>query len=200
MRWRHGALGGLLLLAAPARAEPVTLEGLTFDDRLGGFALHGGHGRGSLDDPFVLFEDITDDGPAILTINGLRGAFGNRIGTQHLTGFALTKVVRNLTGRVWESFELELRERLTHYSTYEDGLSFAQDGEIARLMGSDRFTSAYKTDEPLDSVVFSGAAIQPGESVTVRIVVTDYTPNWQFYLLQRRNAPVAALERGLAAR
>jgi hypothetical protein len=193
MRWRGPALGALLL-AGPAVGAPITLEGITFDDGLGGLVLREGWGTGRMDDPFVLVEDITEDGPAILTIIGLRGAFGNRVGTQHLTGFALVKVVRNLTARPWEVFELELRERLSHYSTYADGLSFAQDADVERLFGSDRFTDLYKTDEPLDSVVFSGAVVHPGETVTLRVVITDYSPNWQFYLLQRRNAPVAALE------
>jgi hypothetical protein len=193
MRWRGPALGALLL-AGPAAGAPITLEGITFDDGLGGLVLREGWGSGRLDDPFVLVEDITEDGPAILTVIGLRGAFGNRVGTQHLTGFALVKVVRNLTERPWEVFELELRERLSHYSTYADGLSFAQDADSERLLGSDRFTDAYKTDEPLDSLIFSGAVVQPGETVTLRAVITDYSPNWQFYLLQRRSAPVAALE------
>jgi hypothetical protein len=200
MAWLGAALAaGLLAVASSSTvAGPIILEGITFDDRLGGVVLHEGRGTGSLDDPFVLVEDITDDGPAVLTITGLRGDFANRVGTQHLVGFALTKIVRNRTERVWEVFELEVRERLSRASPYEDGLSFAQDAAVPELMGSDRYTSAYKTDEPLDSVVFSGAAIAPGETVTVRVVITDYSPNWQFYLLQRRNAPVAALGGGAA--
>jgi len=160
--------------------------------------LHSGSGSGSLDDPFVINEDITDDGPAILTVRGLRSDFGNRVGTQHVVGFALTKIVRNLTQRNWDSFEVELREVLSHTSPYQDGLSFAQDAKTDLMFGSDRFTQAYKTDEPLDSVVYSGATIRPGESVTVRMVITDYSPAFEFYLLQRRNAPVAQLT-GLAA-
>jgi hypothetical protein len=201
MRWQRSiALAGLLVAAAPAAAGPIVLDGITVDDRMGGLVLHDGHGTGSLADPFVLVEDITDDGPAILTITGLRGDFANRVGTQHLVGFALTKIVRNLTNRVWEVFELEVRERLSRYSPYEDGLSFAQDADVPKLMGSDRFSSAYKTDEPLDAIVFSGAAIHPGETVTIRIVITDYSPTWEFYLLQRRNAPVAEAETGSIAR
>jgi hypothetical protein len=188
---------GMLLCAAPSLAGPITLDGVTFDDRLGGVVLHSGSGSGSLDDPFVLVEDILEDGPAILSITGLGYNFGNRVGTRHTVGFALTKIVRNLTKRDWEVFELEARELLSRTSPYEDGLSFAQDADDKRLVASDRFDSAHKTDEPLDSVVFSGASIRPGETVTVRVVITDYSPTYEFYLLQRRNAPVASLGRGM---
>jgi hypothetical protein len=181
----------LVLAAGGTAAAPVTLDKLTFDDRLGGVVLRDGWGTGTLEDPFVLVEDIIDDGPAVLTVTGFRMDFGNRIGTQHTTGFALTKIIRNMTERQWDSFELEVRELLSRSSPYEDGLSFAQDASRDIAMGSDRFTAVYKTDEPLDSLVFSGDTIRPGETVTVRMVITDYSPSWEFYLLQRRNAPVA---------
>jgi hypothetical protein len=198
VRIRTGAALLLLVTACTrsASAAPVTIGPLTFDDGLGGVVLHGGSGAGSLDDPFVLVEDILEDGPAILTIRGLRGDFGNLVGTQHAVGFALTKVVRNLTQRTWEVFEVELREVLRRSSSYQDGLSFAQDAIKQRLLGSDQFTQVYQTDEPLDSIVYSGATIRPGETVTIRMVITDYSPNFEFFLLQRRNSPVAQLQGG----
>jgi hypothetical protein len=185
----------MLCAGGPAAwAAPVTLGKLTFDDALGGVVLQRGSGTGSLEDPFVLVEEITDDGPAILAIRGLSAEFGNRVGTQHAVGFALTKVVTNRTQRNWDVFEVELREVLRRTSSYQDGLSFAQDAIRQPLLGSDRYTQAYQTDEPLDSVVYSGATVRPGETVTIRMVITDYSPNVEFYLLQRRNAPVAQLE------
>ena len=42
--------------------------------------------------PIVVVEEIGSQGPAILLITGLRPNFGNRCGTQHLTGFALKAV------------------------------------------------------------------------------------------------------------
>ena len=189
-----GAAVSVALAAGAADAAPVTVQGLTFDDRMGGLVIHGASGRGTLDDPIVLIEDITEDGPAIVTINGMSAAFGNLVRTQHTVGFALTKVVRNLTNRAWEVFELELREKLAQSSPYEDGLSFGQDAMEPVLMASDRFLDAYKTDEPLDSLSFSHGRVEPGETVAIRMVVTDYSPTYEFFLLQRRNAPVAQLE------
>ena len=65
-RWRVLALAVGIASALPALAEPVSLQGLTFSDELGGLRIVEARGRGSLDDPFVLVEDITADGPAIL--------------------------------------------------------------------------------------------------------------------------------------
>ncbi|MDX6751506.1 hypothetical protein SH611_16995 [Geminicoccaceae bacterium 1502E] len=180
-----------LLVGGSALAAPVTVAGLTFSDEEGGLVLRGGWGTGTDQDPITLLEDITGDGPAILVIRGMRQIFGNRVGTDHAVGFVLTKIVRNLTGRPWHSFELELREQKSRPSPYEDGLSFGQALGDRRRFGSDRFDQLSQTDEPIDAVVFAGTTIQPGETVQVRVLVTDYSPNWQFYLLQRRDAPLA---------
>ena len=33
--------------------------------------------------------------------------------------------------------------------------------------------------------------ILPGETVTLSVVITDTTPRWEFYLLQKRDSPLA---------
>jgi hypothetical protein len=192
------ALAGLVPVgwagtARSAASAPLQAAGLEFSDEEGGVVLRDAFGSGTPEDPITLVEDITEDGPAVVTVRGMRTAFGNRATPGHGVGFVLVKIVRNLTRRPWHSFEMELREIKTRTSTFEDGLSFGQAMGGERVFGSDRFDAMRQTDEPLDSVVFSGAIIQPGESVTVRVVVTDFSPNWQFYLLQRRDAPIALL-------
>ena len=141
----------------------------------------------------MLVEEINDDGPAILIVRGLRGRLGDLADSQRQLGFRLTKIVTNRTGRAWHSFELELRERLEQTSTYEDGLSFGQATQRQRPFTSDRYATVDMTDEPLDSVVFSDGLVAPGETVTVTVTITDYTPGDEFFLLQRREAPVAGL-------
>lgn len=184
-----------LLLSAPAAAEPLTLGGITFSDELGGVELKGGTGGGSLDDPFVLTEDITDDGPAVLTVRGLRarGASPSPLGSPQQVGFALRKIVTNRTARAWHVFELELREELESTSDYEDGLSFAQATRLSRPFLADRYTTVMQRDEPLDAVEFSNGIVEPGETVTVSVVITDYTPRFEFFILQRRESPIAGL-------
>ncbi len=182
----------IVVLGGTLRAEPVTLNGVTFSDEEGGFVILEGRGSGSTADPFVLVEEIFDDErPAILTIRGVRASFGNRLGGQPVVGFALVKVVRNRTGRPWSSFEMELRELKSRPSPFEDGLSFAQAVGEMRLYRSDRFKAAWQTDEPIDAVTFYDGIVRPGEAVTMEIRVTDYSPNWQFYLIQRRQVPLA---------
>ncbi len=179
------AAGFGLGAAGAAAAESITLEGITFSDALGGIELIGGWGRGTPEDPFVVVEVITDDGPAILTIRGLDVDFGNRIASHHLAGFKLTKIVCNGTGRDWLLFDLELRERLRDYSPYEDGLSFGQGSIAGRPFLSDTFDYAEEISEPFDKVSFSGG------TVAFTVVITDSTPRPVFYLLQKREKPIA---------
>jgi hypothetical protein len=179
--------------SVPAASRPMSLDGLTFSDELGGFDIVGASGSGSLEDPFVLVENITGDGPAILTIRGMTHRFGNRIRSHHDVGFALTKIVRNRTKRPWSLFNLELREFLDRASPFGDGLSFGQASEAGRPFRSDRFTEVLETTEPFDGVQFFGGLVQPGESVAVSVVITDTTPAWTFYLLQTEDSPLAAL-------
>jgi hypothetical protein len=183
------------LAAGPAAADPVTLDGITFSDERGGLVIRGGSGRGTLEDPFVLREEITDDGPAVLVIRGLdRHVGGEGPDSRPVGWFALVKVVTNATGRPWASFELELREDLARPSTYDDGLSFAQGlADLDSRFVADRFRRVRRVDEPLDAVEFSDGLVRPGEAVRVTVVVTDYTPIPEFYLLQRREGQVADL-------
>jgi hypothetical protein len=196
IRWLGTLVVGLKLVAAGgADAEPITLHGLTFSDELGGVRLERGWGSGTLDDPFVLVEEIISEGPAILIVRGMTHRFGNRIRSHHEVGFALTKLVRNGTAEAWSLFNLELRELFDDPSPFGDGLSFAQASDAGRPFGSDRFTDHLETHEPFDGVQFFGGLVEPGETVTLSVVVTDTTPRWEFYLVQKRDSPIAGLPR-----
>ena len=141
----------------------MVLEGLTFSDELGGLTIVEARGSGSLEDPFVLVEEVTADGPAILVIRGMTHRFGNRIRSHHEIGFALIKVVRNRTDQPWSLFNLELREFLDHASPFGDGLSFGQATEAGRPFSSDRFAESLETREPFDGVQFYSGLVPPGE-------------------------------------
>jgi hypothetical protein len=166
---------------------------LVFSDAEGGFVLESATGTGRLDDPFVVVERITGNGEAALTIEGLTAAFGNRIDTAHLTGFALTKIVRNGTNQVWRDFPVELERHRGEGSTYDDGLSFAQGPQVTRSIWAEGFASGRVVDEPHDGIVFQDGTIPPGGSVTLHLVVTDNMPAGPIYLVQRRLAPTASL-------
>ncbi len=183
------------MVAEPAGAASVVVEGLVFSDELGGFRILEVTGRGSVDDPFVVVEEVTGPQQAVLVIHGLSPAFGNRVGTQHLVGFALTKVAINRTGERWTQYELELREDLGAHSSYGDGLSFGQSSPAGRPFTSSGFSANHEVAEPLDSVTFSGGAVAPGERVTFGVVVTETSPLATFYLLQQQLRQVARFAR-----
>ena len=191
LRWL--VLATFLCGAHNVAAKDLILGGITFSDEDSSIVLRDGWGSGTTADPFVLLEDIVSDAHAVLKIRGLRQKLERMTGMGHPNGFALTKIVRNKTKRSWYLFELELREVLEHASTYRDGLSFAQSTSSDRVYRSDRFTSVWQTDEPLDAVTFSGAVVAPDESVSVNVVITDFSPLDEFYLIQRRPTPLALL-------
>jgi hypothetical protein len=187
-------LGSAWLLGSPAAAKEISLAGLVFSDELGGVRLLDGWGSGTLDDPFVLVEEIVELGPAVLVVNGMSPRFGNRIRSQHDVGFALTKVVRNATEQSWTLFSIELRELLAQESPFGDGLSFGQASEVGRPFASTMFGTHLETTEPYDGIQFNDGMVAPGETATFNFVITDTTPRFRFYIMQRRDSPVAALD------
>jgi hypothetical protein len=190
-RWMPLIAVLLALHAAPSAAAPLSAAGLTFSDELGGFAILDVSGTGTIEDPFVVVEEITGPQEAVLLIRGFSAAFGNRVGTHHLTGFALKKVVTNRTADVWNLFEMELRETLVHQSPYGDGLSFGQASTIGRPFTSSTFAMNHEVDEPYDSVSFRDGSVRPGEVVSFNLIVTDTSPVSPFLLLQQPTHIVA---------
>ncbi|MEM9441976.1 MAG: hypothetical protein AAGA73_16160 [Pseudomonadota bacterium] len=187
--WFVRLTGLVIVLALPISPHAAELElgGLIFSDELGGVRLLDGSGTGTLDDPVVLVEEITDYGPAVIVVRGMHSRFGNRIRSQHDVGFAITKIVTNATSQPWTLFTLELREKLQQESPFGDGLSFGQASEAGRPFVSDRFETNIETREPYDGVQFYDGVVEPGETVVLNFVITDTTPRWKFYLMQKRD-------------
>lgn len=177
-------LAALPLAGASAQAADFQLLGLTFSDRLGGFNLLSVTGSGTREDPFVVVEEVGGAGNAILSIEGWKSGF-KRGGEHGGASVVVRKVVINATERTWNSYELELRERLDEPSGYLDGLSFGQPLREARPAASDRMPMANLRDEPHDAVVFSGGDVAPGEQVTFDFMITDMTPVDAIFLIQR---------------
>jgi hypothetical protein len=175
-----------------AAAAPLSTAGITFSDELGGFVVVSAAGSGTLTDPFVVVEEITGPQEPVLVIRGLSPLFGNRVGSHHLTGFALKKIVVNKTEDDWNLFEMELRETLAHQSPYGDGLSFGQGSPVGHPFASDKFPTVNETDEPSDSVAFRDGTVRPGEAVSFNVIITDTSPVSPFLLLQQPTRIVAS--------
>jgi hypothetical protein len=183
-----------LLWAGPVPANEITHEGMTFSDEGGGFTLLGVTGRGSLDDPYVIVEDVVGPRQAVLIIRGLKQV-GNRIGTHHISGIAVTKIVFNRSKDTWQNYQMELREVSTRHSPYEDGLSFAQNTVLAGAFTASSFPDLQRLDEPQDTLGFSGKSVPPGESARFSFLITDMSPVDKFYLYQEPLQPVSELSR-----
>jgi hypothetical protein len=174
-----------------ALAEPITVEGITFSDELGNFRLVSVTGKGSIQDPFILREEITGPGDPILVIKDFSRDFGNRVGTQHTAAFAMVKIVVNKTDKIWQGFQVELREIIEKPSTYEDGLSFGQGSDLADTYVQSSMPNSQRLDEPEDSLGFGGANIPPGGEATFRFIISDMSPIYRFYLIQRPQQPLS---------
>lgn len=183
-----------LLWAGPVHATEITQEGLSFSDEGGGFKLVSVSGRGSLDDPYVVVEEVVGPRQAILVIRGLKRV-GNRIGTHHISGIAVNKIVVNRSEDVWQNYQMELRELTTRHSPYEDGLSFAQNTVLAGAFTASSFPDLQRYDEPQDTLGFSGSSVPPGGSAQFSFLITDMSPVEKFYLFQEPLQPVSELRR-----
>jgi hypothetical protein len=148
-------------------------------------------GTGTGEDPFVVTEEVTGPNDPVLVIEGFTRDFGNPVGTQHTAAFAMVKIVINKTGRAWLGFQVELRELENRRSNYEDGLSFGQASVIADQYINSDLPRSQRLDEPEDSIGFGGDSIPPDSEAIFRFVISDMSPLYRFYLVQRPQQPLS---------
>jgi hypothetical protein len=185
-----------VLWAGSSQADTYNAAGLSFSDELGGFRLISASGAGTVADPIVVVEEITQVGPAVLVVRGaqLIQHQDQPAMTMSFIHLAVIKIVINGTGRVWTGFDLELQEILKQPSPYEDGLSFDQLGSFSgERFESDSFTNARRVSEPYDRVRYHGGGVDPGQVVRFNFYITDPTPKPKFFLLQEPQLLIAGI-------
>ena len=184
----------LALSGGPAPAESFTAAGLEFSDEMGGFHLISVTGSGSLSDPIVVVEKITQVNPVVLVIRGeqvVTTGDGPPRKSEFLN-LALIKVAINSTNQVWNAFDLELEEQLGKPSPYEDGLSFDQLGSfVDEPFVSDSFSQTRRIPEPYDRVQFFDGSVDPGAAARFNLYITDPTPVLEWYLVQEPHLIIA---------
>ncbi len=182
----------ILLLAAPgmARAHTIVLRGISFSDELGGFVLEKVSGRGSIADPFVVVERLTDINGATLVFRA-EPVLGNLIGSPDRIGFALVKVIKNETGRDWSSLEIELQSKLGVPSDHTDELSYGQGSTAGRPFTASAFGRVTLIDEPYDRIECEDGIVRAGAAVTLRFVVSQPGGLGEAFIAQRPGRPVA---------
>jgi hypothetical protein len=189
------ALCCLLFGSLHAIAEPIRLDGITFSEGSANVRLMGVSGSGTLNDPFIVIEEIFDEGEAVLAVDVWSNNFGSRIATMHATGFAITKVVINKTKRTWDYFGVELEFVHGIGSDYYDGLSFAQSAIANRPFRADRFKNVEDLIEPRDIVRFTNGAMRDNEEgrFTFSVTYTGHTP--KFLIVQHVRRPYAGFQK-----
>ena len=182
--------GATALSPVPAGAATISLHGVAFSDELGGFVLERVTGQGSIADPFVVVERMTDADGATLVFRA-DPAFGNRIGSPDRIGFALVKVIKNATGHEWSSLEIELQSRFGIPSDHTDELSFGQGSTAGRPFTASAFAHITLIDEPFDRIEYDDGNVPPGGEVTLRFVVSQPGSLREAFIAQRPGRPVA---------
>jgi hypothetical protein len=169
-------------LVERASAAEFSAGAYSFSDELGGFRLLSASGTGTAADPIVLKEELLDVAPVTLVIRNRNISRRNGgIGQLELT---LVKQITNRSKRVWAGFELELQEVLGKPSDYGDGLSFKQFAAKPPDVASDLFQKNQRMFEPYDRIDFLDGHVDPGDSVSLRVTITDPTPIAEYYLVQ----------------
>ena len=177
-------------MMGPAQAATITRLGVSFSDELGGFVLEQVSGKGSITDPFVVVERITDPDGAALVYRA-DPAFGNRIGSPDRIGFCLVKVIKNATGHGWSGFDVELQSTFGIPSDNTDELSFGQGSTAGRPFTSSAFAHVTLIDEPFDRIEFDDGSVPVGGEVTLRFVVSQPASLHEAFIVQRPSRPVA---------
>lgn len=203
-RFAAFCLGVALLSATPLCAsaqnqpkqegERLLWEGgpFTFSDEFGGFKIVSVTGSGTKADPIVITEELLSATPATLVIRANRPIRPFDSSSDSVTGFTHFRfVIQNASAQAWIEFEFELQEVLGKASVFGDGLSFDQRRMDGLDVRSDAFETFSRDFEPYDRLLFQNGKVDPREQAGFSFMITDFTPRWEFYLVQDPRIPAS---------
>lgn len=187
----------LLLWTLPSPAQQSEFEhrqwpagAYSFSDELGGFRIRSVTGRGTQEDPVVIFEEMNSASPITLVIRTIRPIRAFDFSGNYANGFLHIRLeILNNSRLAWVEFEFELQEHLGEPSLFADGLSFDQRRTDAKTISSDSFMEFSRDFEPYDRLLLRNGKVDPGEITTFGFLITDFTPKSQFYLVQDPRIP-----------
>ncbi len=195
-RRRHAAAAWLLALCAPAPAQDASVQRVweagaySFSDELGGFLIRGVTGTGTKDDPIVITEELESASPVTLVIRTIKPIRPFDSSGDYAGGFLHVEIdVTNTSELPWIEFEFELQEHLRVPSTFGDGLSFDQRRSDGATVTSSSFARFSRDFEPFDRLLFTEGKIDHLESGSFGFLISDFTPRWEFYLVQDPRIP-----------
>lgn len=196
---RRGAAVALLLafsfsVAAsaqkPSQHKVWEAGAYSFSDELGGFLIRGATGAGTKDDPIVITEELESASPVTMVIRTIKPIRPFDYSGDFANGFV--HVVINVTNNSelpWIEFEFELQEQLNVASSFGDGLSFDQRRSDGASISSTSFARFSRDFEPFDRLLFTTGKVDHLESASFGFLISDYTPRWEFYLVQDPRIP-----------
>ncbi|WEX07710.1 hypothetical protein [Chelativorans sp. AA-79] len=179
----------LLLGAGPADDGRWLAGGYSFSDELGGFRILAVRGSGTRADPVVLIQELYSASAVVVVIR--QDGPGAPQAESRRPGMALYLRIEtvNASGLAWVEFSYELQVHLGKPSVYGDGLSFDQAQAEAGTVSADAFASYSRDFEPHDRLLFRDGKVDPKETATFSMLITDLTPTYQFHLVQDPRIP-----------
>jgi len=188
-RFSAVASAALLLGAGPADDGRWLAGGFSFSDELGGFRILDVRGSGTRADPVVVTQELNSASEVILVIRQ-DGPQPPSSATDR-PGMALYLQLETVNGSelAWVEFSYELQMHLGHPSNYGDGLSFDQAHAEGGTISADAFASFNRDFEPYDRILFRKGKVDPKETATFWMLITDLTPTYQFYLVEDPRIP-----------
>lgn len=191
------ALLAFASLSVAAAAQPVDDLGrwhagpYSFSDEMGGFAIVGISGSGrTADDPVVLVQEFHSASPVTLVIRAVRPIRPYSFAGDFANGFIHMRIIAlNNSGLPWLEFEFKLQEIHGQPSTFGDGLSFDQRRRGSVNISSDRYAGYSRDFEPYDRLLFHSGHTDPLETATFAFLISDFTPRWEFFLVQDPAVP-----------
>ena len=162
----------------------------SFSDELGGFRIVGASGKGTKDDPIVIQEEMNSASPVTMVIRTVRPIRPFDYSGLYANGFLHIRIeVLNNSKLPWIEFEFELQEQLGKASVFGDGLSFDQRRTESANIWSESFREYSRAFEPYDRLLFREGTIDHLSNASFNFMITDFTPRWEFYLVQDPRIP-----------
>lgn len=164
----------------------------SFSDELGGFSIRSVSGLGTRDDPIIIVQELNSASPVTMVIRATRTIKPYSLAGDYANGMIHMRMVTlNASQLPWLEFEFELQEVLRQPSVYGDGLSFDQRRTESTSILSNRFNKFDDRFEPYDRLIYFDGYVNPQESAEFSFMITDFTPQPEFYLLQDPRIPAS---------
>jgi hypothetical protein len=162
----------------------------SFSDELGGFRIVSASGKGTKDEPIVIREEMNSASPVTMVIRTVRPIRPFDYSGLYANGFLHVRIeVLNNSALPWIEFEFELQEHLGKASVFGDGLSFDQRRSESANIWSESFHEYSRAFEPYDRLLFRDGTIDHLRNASFNFMITDFTPRWEFFLVQDPRIP-----------